>query len=94
MLIEYLGWPLSVLVLLIYGLCCVMTILFTFFPEQYRRTEEILSLSFFPNTAVNPLDINVNLVDSWAKQHNKGVGVVLSVFSVFNFISVIRILIV
>ncbi len=93
MLLEYLSWPFSLLIVSIYGLCSIMSILFAFFPERYSNIEERLNLSFFSTPLATSLDIQISSLDYWAKQHNKGIGIVLSVFSIFNFISFTRILI-
>jgi hypothetical protein len=92
MLVIYFGWPLSAVIFSVYGLCCIMSILFAFFMEGYREIEERLNFSLFSAPTFNPLDIDMNFIDSWAKQHNKEVGVFLIMLSIFNVVSVISLL--
>lgn len=94
MIVEYLGWPVSLVILIIYGFCSMMSILFTFFPGRYNIIEERLNFSFTPISLTTSLDIQISTLDYWAKQHNKEIGIVLSIFSIFNLVSFARILII
>jgi hypothetical protein len=92
-LINSLGWPFLAVMFLVYGLCCIITIFFAFFLERYERIEERLDFSLLSAHIVTPLDIPNNFMDCWAKQHNRVVGVTLSLFSIFIIAFFVRILI-
>jgi hypothetical protein len=93
MLLESFGRPFLTVIILIYGLCCIISILFAFFFERYEQIEEKLNLNLFIAPVVTTLDIHINSIDSWAKQHNRVVGVTLGVFSIFIVASLTSVLI-
>lgn len=93
MLAEELGWPLLAAIFLIYGLCCIVSIFFAFFLGKYEAIEERLGFNLLSPSIVTPLDLQINFLDNWVKQHNKFIGIILSLFSVFIIVSFARIFI-
>ena len=91
---EYLSWPISIIIFSIFGVCCLINLIFTFSLEKYEAIEAKLDSILISSPAVNPLDSKINLIDCWAKQHNKKIGFILSAISIFNLLSFTRILMV
>ncbi|MCX5714401.1 MAG: hypothetical protein NT033_06250 [Candidatus Omnitrophica bacterium] len=75
---------LTVLVYFIYGSSLVISILFTFFVEQYVKVEEILSFNLGQSSASANLGRTQNLFDLWMINHNKLVGPIMIILSLAN----------
>ena len=85
----------KLIVVFIYGSIFIISIIFTFFIDAYHRLEELLRLEFLSVRIVNPLVRNSNFVNDWLVAHNKIIGPMLilvslwDIFSIFRFINLL-----
>ena len=90
MVLEYFGWPFLIVVSLVYGLCCIIGLLFAFFLGKYEKIEEKLDFSLLSAPVVTSLDIQIDIMDCWLKKYNKTVGITLSALSICIIVSLIK----
>lgn len=72
------------LIVFIYGSICIISAIFTFSIERYRKFDEILNLDIIASRFLTPLDINLEIIDEWLFAHNKSIGPVLILLSLLN----------
>lgn len=75
---------LKVFAFLIYGAICIISIMFTFFIEQYRKLDEIFNLDIINTKILTPLEINIDIIDAWLIGHNRIVGPILIFLSLLD----------
>jgi len=80
------------IVLFIYGAICILSIIFTFAIKAYIRLEDLLNLEFFSQGTMNPLKMNVNLINDWLVAHHKIIGPVLILVSFLDIVMFFKIL--
>jgi len=68
----------------VYGLALIMSVIFTFSLELYRKIEEKIMVEIIPARVVTILDRNIDWFDDWLKAHNMSIGPVLILFSILN----------
>ncbi|MCX5696821.1 MAG: hypothetical protein NTU54_02420 [Candidatus Omnitrophica bacterium] len=74
---------LTVLVYFVYGSTLIISVLFTFFVELYVKIEEVLSFNFTQSNSAN-LGNTQPLFDLWMINHNRLVGPIMIVLSLYN----------
>jgi len=92
MVLEEFGWPFLIAVSLVYGLCCIIGLLFAFSLGKYEKIEEKLDFSLLSTPFVTSLDIQIDIMDCWLKKYNKTVGITLSALSICIIVSLIKLL--
>jgi len=80
------------LVILIYGGIATISAIFTFSIETYLRIDGILSLEFWTQKIMNPLEANINVVDDWLISHNTTIGPVLMFLSIVDISLLFRVI--
>lgn len=80
------------IVLFIYGTICILSIFFTFAIEAYIRLEDLLNLEFLSQGTMNPLKMNVNLINDWLVAHHKIIGPMLMFVSFLDIVMFFNIL--
>jgi len=70
----------SGLTFVIYGSSCIISLIFIFSLETYKRIDEALCSNFFSLGGSNPLDINFR-IDQYFMDNNKLVGTILFILS-------------
>lgn len=84
------------LIFFIYGATCLLSIIFTFSIDLYRRIEEKAHLEIFSEPIINPLFAsNINWFDAWIQEKHKIIGPIFILLSAidlhfwFRFINLI-----
>jgi hypothetical protein len=68
-----------------YGAACMLSIIFTFSLESYRKISEKLNLDVFQGpTIVGILERDIDWLDNWLVRHNKIVGPLLILLSIVD----------
>jgi len=76
---------LSIIIFLIYGSVCVLSIIFTFFLDTYLKINDELNLEFFSSQITNPLEgTYIDTFDQWVVKNNKIIGPILILLSVID----------
>ena len=75
---------LSAFIFFLYGIMCIVSIIFTFFIETYHKLDEALKLNIVSARILSPLDINIDVIDSWLFAHNKLIGPLLILFCLID----------
>lgn len=81
---DYFSLLLSGIVFLIYGVSCIISLVFTLSIETYRKIDEKLNLDIISDRIINPLDVDIKWVDAWLMRHNKIVGPLLILLSTID----------
>ena len=77
----------------IYGSISILSIIFTFSIDTYNRLEGLLNLKYlFPKIIINPLEKNVDFVNSWLIAHNKIIGPLLVFLSCLDIFILFRVI--
>ncbi len=73
------------IILFTYSATCLLTVIFTFSIDLYRRIEEKANLEILSDPIINPLSGgNLNWLDAWLQENHKIVGPILAFFSVID----------
>ena len=76
---------LNYIVFFTYGVACMLSIIFTFYLESYRKISEKLSSDIFQGpTIVGMLERDIDWLDNWLVKHNKMVGPILILLSIVD----------
>ena len=75
---------LSAIVFFVYGVTCLICVVFTLWPETYRKIDEMLKLDVISARVVNPLDIDIEWFDKLLMENNKTVGPLLILLSTID----------
>jgi hypothetical protein len=78
---DYLNLVASGIVFFVYGISCIISVIFTLSLDTYRKIDEKLNLDVLSVRFISPLDLNINLLDDWLMRNNKIVGPLLIVLS-------------
>ena len=68
---------LSGFVFFVYASACIISVIFTLSLDTYRKIDEKLKMDIISSRIINPLDINIDWVDSFLMSNNKTVGPLL-----------------
>jgi hypothetical protein len=86
---------LNFMLFFIYGSICIVSTLFTFFLDTYRKIDETLNLDVFITPFKSPLDREIDFFNVWLTNHNRIVGPILILISLvdlkfwFDFINTV-----
>jgi len=80
--IDLMDLLLSIIVFLIYGTICLISLIFTFSLKTYLKIDEKLNFDIFSTPLVNPLDVNIDWFNEWLMDHNKIIGPILIYLSI------------
>jgi hypothetical protein len=78
-----------------YGSICIISTLFTFFLDAYRKIDETLNMDIFITPFMSPLDREIDFFNVWLTTHNRIVGPILILISLaelkfwFSFINTV-----
>lgn len=75
---------LIVIVVSIYGIICLILLLFTFCLGFYQKIETALNSVVYSYDIGNPLGISVNSMDKWLVENNTTVGPILITLSLLD----------
>ena len=84
---------LNIMLFFVYGSICIISTLFTFSLDAYRKIDEILNLDVFVTPFMSPLDREIDCFNAWLMNHNRIVGPILILISLadlkfwFDFIN-------
>ena len=70
--------------LFVYGSILIISFIFTFSLDLYRKIDEKIKMEIIPARIVTVLDKNFDWFDNWLMAHNKAIGPVLILFSILN----------
>lgn len=79
---DMLDLSLQVIVFFIYGSIFIISLIFTFSLETYRKIDEKINLEIF--STPSPLQININWLDLWLMERHKTVGFILTLLSLLD----------
>ncbi|MFH1094453.1 MAG: hypothetical protein V1739_09950 [Candidatus Omnitrophota bacterium] len=68
----------------VYGSVFIISFIFTFSLDLYRKIDEKIKREIVPARIVTGLDKNIDWFDNWLMAHNKAIGPVLILFSILN----------
>lgn len=71
-------------VIIIYSITCFISIIFAFFIDRYQRLEEILEFEIINMRTLTIFESNKITVDEWLFAHNRIVGSILFLLSLFD----------
>lgn len=72
------------IIFLIYAPTCLISTIFTFSIERYKRIEEKLNFEIISNLSSNPLDKNIDWFNRWMVSNNKKAGPILILLSLMD----------
>ncbi|MCM8781714.1 MAG: hypothetical protein NC828_01475 [Candidatus Omnitrophica bacterium] len=75
---------LSGIVFFIYSTICIISTIFTFSLQTYRKIDEIVKLEIIPSRILTPLEKNIYWIDTWLMSNNKIIGPILIVLSILD----------
>ena len=75
---------LSIVIFFIYGSICIISLIFTFSLETYKKIDEALNLEIFFWRPINLLDINIDYFDQWLIRHHRIIGPILVILSLLD----------
>ena len=82
---DLLGLIVSVVIFIIYSGACIISIIFTFSIETYRKIDELVNLSIMTDSILIPIvEQKINKFDLWAMEHHRFIGALLIIFSLLN----------
>jgi ABC-type sulfate transport system permease subunit len=84
MILDWIAAFISALVFFIYGTICFVSILFTFHIEKYHKMEEALNVDLITTRILTPLEMNIDVIDSWLIDNRKIVGPILIFLSLID----------
>jgi hypothetical protein len=80
-------------VLLVYGSIIMVSTIFTFSLEAYRRLDECLGMGFFNERIISPvIEGNINAIDDWLIAHNRLIGPWLILISFIDIVAFFKII--
>lgn len=74
----------SGIVFFIYGIICIISVIFTFSLPFFRKIDEFLSLQILARTSLKSWELNINQFDILMKKHNLLIGPLLIVLSILD----------
>ncbi len=92
MLSDYANLILSSIIFLVYGATCAISISFAFSLQFFHKIEEKANLELFSSLRTNPLDTEIQTFDKWMRENNTFAGSLLIFLSLFDLISLLRII--
>lgn len=81
---DFVKLTFNAIVIFIYGSICLLSIIFTFFIETYRKIDEKLKWEIFSIRIINPLEQNINVIDELFMRNNKILGAILILLSLVD----------
>ncbi len=84
MTVDELGWFLSALVFVTYGLICIISMIFTFSLEIYYKIDKRLKLEVFHTPALVPLDANITWLDNLLFNYHLIAGPILILLAILD----------
>lgn len=78
-------------VLFLYGGVFVISIIFTFYEEQYTRITQLLNLEFLSFRILTPLESNIYIIDDWVAKYKRVTGPVLIASSLYELVLLLNI---
>lgn len=81
---DILDFMLSAIVFVIYGAIIMISLIFTFSIETYKKLDYKLNIELFSSSVLNPLAQNLEIVDSWLIDHHKIAGPVLMILALID----------
>lgn len=83
-MIDPVNLALSTVVFFVYSVTCIISVIFTLSLDAYRKIDEKLRLDLISNRIINPLDINIDWLDTFLMSNNKTVGPLLILLSTID----------
>ena len=75
---------LSTAVFFVYTIICIISIIFTFSIDKYRKIDEMLNLDIISSRILTPLEVNINIIDDWLIKRHRLIGPVLIYLSLLD----------
>lgn len=75
---------LRVIAFFIYGSIFIISLIFTFSLETYKKIDEKFNLEIISTRILTPLEININWLDVWLMEHHKIIGPILILLSLLD----------
>ena len=75
---------LSSVVFFVYFIICIISIIFTFSIDKYRKIDEMLNLDIISRRVLTPLEVNINIIDDWLIEHHRLIGPLLIYLSLLD----------
>lgn len=84
---------LSTATFVVYGSTCIISLVITLSPKTYQEINEMLSLNIITAPIiVNPIEKEIDWIDSWFIRHNKIGGLILLTLSIIDLKSFFNII--
>ncbi len=81
--------------ILLYAVIFIVSLIYTFSIDTYRKLDETLNFSFLEKVTSNPLEQDIDFLNDWLIDNNKIVGpclVLLSAFDLFMLTASMKVL--
>jgi hypothetical protein len=79
---DTLTFSLNWLIFLVYSVIFIISLIFTFSLETYRKIDEKLSSDLVTLPVISVFDKDIEWIDFWLMSHNKIAGPILAVLAV------------
>jgi hypothetical protein len=83
-MIDPVNLALSAVVFFVYSVACIVSVIFTLSLDTYRKIDEKMRLDLISSRIINPLDINIDWLDTFLMSNNKTVGPLLILLSTID----------
>jgi hypothetical protein len=82
---NILGLAISLIIFVLYSMACLISIIFTFSLDTYKKLDDMVDLNVLSNPVLVPgIEHRINKFDLWAMEHHRIIGIILIISSLIN----------
>ncbi len=74
----------SAIIFAMYGISCIVSLIFTFSLDTYRKIDETLNISVIQARALTAIERNSYVIDDWLMANNRTAGPLLIALSLID----------